>query len=76
MSDPFDRASELEQLFRDEAIANARSTEVEQPDEVDGVRYCLGCGCEISTQRLEARPNAVRCASCQSIKERHGGRRG
>ena len=76
MSDMFDRASDLEQRFRDDAIANARQEVTEVPDEVDGVRYCLGCGCDISTQRLEALPNAVRCASCQSIKERTGGRHG
>ncbi|MCG9755019.1 TraR/DksA C4-type zinc finger protein [Shewanella insulae] len=72
----FDRASDLEQCFRDDAIANARQVATEVPDEVDGVRYCLGCGCDISKQRLEARPNAVRCASCQTLKERNGGRRG
>ncbi len=70
MTDQFDQAQELEQTFRDRAIANQLKRVVETPDEDEnGVRYCLGCGIEIPLKRLEAAPQAVRCVSCQSRKE-------
>ncbi|MGD8172153.1 TraR/DksA C4-type zinc finger protein [Vibrio sp. TRT 21S02] len=71
MTDQFDKAQELEQLFRDKAI-NHQLTQccIEQPDEdEDGNRYCLSCGSVISLERIEVQPNAVRCVSCQSRKE-------
>lgn len=32
-------------------------------------RYCLDCGDEIPKQRLKHVPHAVRCVSCQSVRE-------
>ncbi len=70
MTDQFDKAQELEQTFRDRAIASQLKRQAEKPDEDEnGVRYCLGCGIEIPPKRLEAAPQAVRCVSCQSRKE-------
>lgn len=69
MSDQFDRASELEQSFRDKSIANAREAPKEQAFEQDGQRLCLSCASVISAKRIEFVPNAVRCAFCQSQKE-------
>lgn len=76
MTDQFDRASELEQGFRDIAITNARKIPSEMPDEHDGKRWCLACGTEIPQARLAAISNAVRCAECQSLKELRSHRRG
>ncbi|WP_081443580.1 TraR/DksA family transcriptional regulator [Methylophaga thiooxydans] len=70
MVDVFDRAQEREQKDRDIAIQTVlrSSRETEQPDEENGIRYCLDCGEPIPNKRLEARPDAVRCVDCQNIK--------
>ena len=74
MTDQFDRASELEQEFRDRALAAQRNRPTEEPDEdAHGVRYCLACGDIIPKQRIEYVPTAVRCVSCQNKKERQRG---
>ncbi|WP_253822632.1 hypothetical protein [Vibrio europaeus] len=42
MTDQFDKAQELEQTFREKAIAHQRTRCIEQPDEDEhGNRYCL-----------------------------------
>lgn len=71
MVDVFDRAQEREQKDRDIAIQAAllRGRETEQPDEENGIRYCLDCSVEIPKQRLEARPDAVRCVDCKELKD-------
>ncbi|HHC6515902.1 TPA: TraR/DksA family transcriptional regulator [Vibrio parahaemolyticus] len=70
MTDQFDRAQELETLFRNAAIANRPVQAEEEPDvDEDGNRYCLSCGCVIPPKRVKALPAAVRCVSCQSRKE-------
>ncbi|QFU23747.1 TraR/DksA C4-type zinc finger protein [Shewanella eurypsychrophilus] len=71
MSDQFDRASELEQRYRDDALATQqrKSHQSEQAYEQGGVRYCLGCHCAMSTARLVANPQAVRCVPCQQQHE-------
>lgn len=73
MIDLFDRAQELEQKTRDMAIAHVVNRPNETPDEdADGNRFCLRCGEQISAERLNAAPNAVRCVPCQSVQERAG----
>ncbi|AQS38594.1 transcriptional regulator, TraR/DksA family [Shewanella psychrophila] len=76
MSDQFDRASELEQRYRDDALAKQQrnSHQSEQAFELGGQRHCLGCGVVISLERLRYVPEAVRCIDCQSLteKQRHG----
>ncbi|HCH3753755.1 TPA: TraR/DksA C4-type zinc finger protein [Vibrio parahaemolyticus] len=70
MTDQFDRAQELETLFRNAAISNRPILAEEKPDEdEDGNRYCLSCGSVVPPERIGALPNAVRCVSCQSRKE-------
>lgn len=71
MTNEFDQAQELEQMFRDKAIHHQLTQRcTEQPDEdEDGNRYCLSCDATIPLKRIKAQPNAVRCVSCQSRKE-------
>ncbi len=70
MTEQIDQAQELEQLFRDRALAKHKTSRVhEKPDEEDGIRYCLDCGIDIPQERIEAEPEAVRCVSCQTRKE-------
>ncbi|WP_297813690.1 TraR/DksA C4-type zinc finger protein [uncultured Methylophaga sp.] len=71
MVDLFERAQEREQKDRDIAIEAEllRGRETEQPDEEDGIRYCLDCGEEIPEDRLKARPDAVRCVYCKELKD-------
>ncbi|WJG22162.1 TraR/DksA family transcriptional regulator [Vibrio furnissii] len=69
MTDQFDRAQQLEQEFRDRAIAHQLNRPVEKPDIENGIRYCIDCASEIPPKRIEAMPNVVRCVSCQSRKE-------
>jgi DnaK suppressor protein len=68
MSDAVDRACELEQSYREQALAAAKP-QVEQPQEFNGHRYCLVCDIEVSTKRLNANPQAVRCVDCQYLHE-------
>lgn len=76
MSDQFDRASELEQRYRDDALAKQRSNshQSEQAYEQDGQRFCLACGVAIPPKRLQYVSGAVRCIDCQSLSEKlsHG----
>ena len=66
IADSFDQASEVEQGFRDAAIAAARFNE-SKPKEFDG-ENCYDCGLEIPTARLAL--GKFRCVDCQSNKER------
>ncbi len=36
---------------------------------------CMDCAVEISSKRLEAKPYAMFCVKCKSIREKHGGLR-
>lgn len=76
MVDVFDRAQEREQKDRDLAIQAElkRGIETEEPDEENGIRYCLDCGLEIPKDRLKARPDAVRCVDCKEMKDRRSKR--
>ena len=67
-ADNLDKASEIEQQFRELALSAARTTE-KKPDEFDGV-HCVDCDAEIQKERLEL--EKFRCVDCQSYKERNG----
>ncbi|NVP03172.1 TraR/DksA C4-type zinc finger protein [Photobacterium damselae subsp. damselae] len=72
MTDLFDRAQQLEEMYRDNAIHNHQHRQSREiPDEDEQGRYCLTCGELIQPARLEANPNAVRCVPWQELKERH-----
>ncbi len=72
MTEQIDQAQELDQVFRDRALANHKNNQrCELPDEDEsGIRYCLDCGEEIPNKRIEVLPGAVRCVQCQARKER------
>ena len=36
---------------------------------------CMDCGCEIGSKRLDAKPYAIFCVKCKSVREKHGGLR-
>ena len=79
MTDLFDRAQKNEQESRDRDLANQLAKRrIETPDQdAEGNRFCLSCGEQIASERLEAAPDAVRCVPCQSWQEtlgrhRHG----
>ena len=73
MTDLFDRAQQQEQEFRERAITNARRHRKEQPDQDEhGNRFCLTCGEQIATERLQAEPDEVRWVPCQCRVEKAG----
>ncbi len=64
MTDVVDRASQLEEMQREQALkANKQH---EKPLVVKGVRHCLECDDIIQTQRIKL-VNAVRCINCQQL---------
>lgn len=69
MTDVIDKASEIEQQQTAQAIAACRPAE-ETPHELNGHRFCLDCGTELTTARLLAMPSAVRDIDCQELHER------
>ncbi|HGK7313591.1 TraR/DksA C4-type zinc finger protein [Aeromonas hydrophila] len=74
MTDLFDRAQKQEQENRDRDLANqlARRRIETQDQDAAGNRFCLSCGEQIASDRLEAAPDAVRCVPCQSWCEHQG----
>jgi phage/conjugal plasmid C-4 type zinc finger TraR family protein len=62
MTDIFDRASDLEQWQRDEALKIVR-----EHDESTVVSYgCHDCGAALSEARRKAAPHCTRCVECQT----------
>jgi DnaK suppressor protein len=72
--DDIGRANRLAEQQRQISINAAlqRGIETEQPDEENGIRYCLDCGEEIAPERLAVRPESVRCVDCKQIKDKRG----
>lgn len=68
--DEFDRAQELEQRQRDQAISRARHRKRETPRMHDGVRVCIDCDDPVEPARIALLPDAARCISCQTDHER------
>lgn len=65
-ADSFDQASEVEQTFRDAAVAAARQAEP-VPKDFDG-ESCYDCGLEIPLARLNL--GKFRCVPCQEVIEK------
>lgn len=66
-SDPLDRAQELEERQRQEAIARVRSQT--SPPDLEGFEDCENCGNEIPEARRRAMPSARLCVFCQAKSE-------
>jgi len=63
-----DSAQERQEFLRNAALRNTLLVaEAYQgtPFSGEGSRICVGCGKEISKERLGANPKAIRCCLCQ-----------
>lgn len=70
-----DKAHEVEELWREAAIRDARRITREFPDFDElGHTLCHDCGEPIPVERLAAWPHAVRCIDCQEIADRRRSR--
>ena len=70
--DIIDEANARADMFRENAVNAVRQNNPpESPLYLDGVRCCLDCEEPIPEERLEARPDAVRCVECQTMNEAH-----
>lgn len=69
--DDLDRAKDLENFQRDNALNAQKLKAKEPPQDIDddGTVWCIDCGDEVGTQRLAAKPNAARCIDCQHLSE-------
>lgn len=63
--DQFDRASELEQIARDKAIAYHQK----KMQRGESAHECCDCGEPIPEQRRQAVRGVKRCVECQGILE-------
>lgn len=72
---PAEAASELTELERDEAVrhvvAGQREEVVAALARLDDGTYgrCVDCGNDLPEERLDARPEAARCVTCQQDLE-------
>lgn len=66
--DEFDRASELEQIARDKAIAYHQK----KMQRGESAKECCECGEEIPQERRQAVPGVKRCVYCQQVLEERG----
>ena len=72
---PAEAASELTELDRDEAmravVEGQRLEVLAALERLDAGTYgrCVDCGAELPDERLDARPEAARCMSCQQDLE-------
>ena len=72
MTDIVDRAQELEEILRAEALAAHRASHiVGDGEQTVHPRDCLQCGDEIPMARLLRHTSAVRCTPCQALYEAH-----
>ncbi|MES9873138.1 MAG: TraR/DksA C4-type zinc finger protein [Candidatus Sedimenticola sp. 6PFRAG7] len=69
--DPVDKAKEAEVRFRNQSLKRQQdhARETETPHVEDGIHYCIDCGDEIPEERMDARPESVRCVPCKQQKE-------
>ncbi|MCC7484556.1 MAG: TraR/DksA family transcriptional regulator [Burkholderiales bacterium] len=64
--DLYDRATELETLQREHAIAAQRA----RAPHGESASECERCGEEIPDARRQAVPGCTRCTECESLRER------
>lgn len=69
--DNADHAKRFERFHRALSLAAfARNPQAEKPLIIGDCVCCLDCGEPINPERLQARPESVRCAPCKTIYER------
>jgi len=72
---PADAASTISEADRESALIDAARGQREQVlaalARIDDGTYgrCVDCGTELTAERLDARPEAARCISCQTAAE-------
>ncbi|NDP58019.1 MAG: TraR/DksA family transcriptional regulator [Oxalobacteraceae bacterium] len=66
MTDVYDRASALEELQRQHAIARQRA---QNAGPALGYSHCMDCGDAIDPARLRAVHNCCRCIDCQKAAD-------
>lgn len=73
MTDQFDRATEIEEAQREDALqAQARRAGLEGKTMADSALECAMCGDEIPALRRQHVPGVQTCVECQKEIERHG----
>lgn len=71
MTDVFDRASDLEEQQRQDALqAQARRAGLDGKTVEDSATHCGACGHRIPVARRRAVPGVQTCVSCQEDLER------
>lgn len=65
MTDVFDRATEIEEMQREDALAEQRRRTGHGPAAFE----CEDCGVDIPEDRRQAAPGATRCIDCQRLRE-------
>ncbi|MBN3968531.1 TraR/DksA family transcriptional regulator [Pseudomonas gregormendelii] len=68
--DVFDRATEVEDAYREAAIA-AQLAQAKRPNQASA-SHCEDCNVEIPEQRRVILPGVLLCVDCQSIHEQLG----
>lgn len=72
---PAEAASELTEMERDEAmravVAGQKAEVVAALERLDAGTYgrCVSCGTDLPPERLDVRPEAARCVTCQQDLE-------
>lgn len=75
MTDPIDRAQELEERQRDTALRRqATRAGLAGKTMADSASACQDCGDPIPEARRFAVPGCQRCVCCQSVTEQQKGR--
>ena len=73
MTDQFDRASEIEEAQREDALqAQARRAGLDGKTIADSAEECQMCGEPIPELRRQAVPGVTTCIECQRFSERYG----
>lgn len=72
--DEADHAKKFERFHRQQSVlalaAHGRMPQSEAPLIINGRVCCLDCKQPVEKERLEKRPESVRCVPCKSIHER------
>lgn len=73
MTDQFDRATEIEETQREDALqAQARRAGLEGKTAADSALECVLCDDPIPEARRQAVPGVQLCLECQNFSEKYG----